>query len=84
MTTFQAALVKEQGITFVVVSVRDSVISDHEEANRLIGAMQLHFHCPAVLMGADRHQLYGRRDIVEFLSHVHPSRLPWREWSIAA
>lgn len=84
MTSFEAALVKEQGITFVVVSVRDSVIDNSSEAQRMVQAMSLSFRCPAVLMGAQRHRLYGRRDLVNFLSRVGASCLPWKRWNLAA
>jgi hypothetical protein len=49
VTSFEAALVKEQGITFAVICVRDSVIDNTGEAQRMVRAMSLHFHCPAVL-----------------------------------
>jgi hypothetical protein len=84
MTTLEAALIKEQGVTFVVVAVRDSVIDNISEAERLIGAMSVRFRCPAVLMGAHNHRTRGRQDLVRFLSHVHISALPWRKWSLAA
>ena len=85
MTTFQAALVKEQGATFVVVSVRDSVIDNRSEANEMIRAMSLRFGCPAVLVGAQHHRILGhRRDIVDFVASVGLRRLPWRQWTVAA
>jgi hypothetical protein len=84
MTTLEAALIKEQGVTFVVVAVRDSVVDNISEAEQMIGAMSVRFRCPAVLMGAHSHRTRGRRDLVQFLSRVHISRLPWRKWSLAA
>ncbi|MGA7676230.1 MAG: hypothetical protein WCA78_14440 [Rhizomicrobium sp.] len=84
MTTLEAALIKEQGVTFAVVSVRDSVIDNSNEAQRMAHAMSLRFRCPTVLIGAQRHRLYGRRDLVAFLSHVHISQLPWKRWDVAA
>lgn len=84
MSSFEAALIKEQGVTFVVVSVRDSVIDNPSDAQRTSRTMSLTFHCPAVLIGAERHRLYGRRDLVNFLSRIDPSRLPWKRWDVAA
>ncbi len=84
MATLEAALIKEQGVTFVVVAVRDSVIDNISEAERMIGAMFVRFRCPAVLMGAHSHRTRGRQDLVRFLGQVHISRLPWRKWSLAA
>jgi hypothetical protein len=83
MTTFQAALTKEQGVTFVAVCVRDSVLNNWADADNLIRAMTLQFRCPAVLVGAQQHRVYGfRRDIVQFVANNWP-RLPWREWKAA-
>ncbi len=84
MTTFQAALTKVQGITFVVVTVRDSLLDSRSEAEDMIMAMSARFDCPAVLLGAQRHKLLGRRDLVQFLSRIELTRLPWKQWSIAA
>lgn len=84
MTTLEAALIKEQGVTFVVVAVRDSVVDNATDAQRMIAAMSLHFRCPAVLIAAQSHRTRGRRDLVQFLSRVHVSQLPWRRWSLAA
>ena len=84
MTTWQVALVREQGAEFAVVCVRDSVIDSSGERDDLIRWWSLHLECPAVLIGAQRHRTYGRRDIVAFLSRVHPSRLPWRQMNVAA
>jgi hypothetical protein len=33
---------------------------------------------PVALMGADRHHVYGHKSIVDFVSSVHPSCLPWQ------
>lgn len=78
---FDAALTKEQGVTFVAVSVRDGVLDIKSEADDAIAAMSLRFDCPAVLVGAQRHRVYGhRRDVVEFVARNF-SRLPWRRWA---
>jgi hypothetical protein len=84
MTTFDAALTKHGNVTFVVVSVQDSVVNSPSEAAQVISGMSLRFGCPAVLMGSHSHKLYGRRDIVQFLSKIDFRRLPWKRWSAAA
>lgn len=84
MGQWQIALVKEQGVNFAVASVRDHVVENHDEADDLIGALSLRLGQPVVLLGAQRHRLYGRSDIVRFLRNVSPSRLPWRRVDIAA
>jgi hypothetical protein len=84
MTMIEAALVKEQGITFVVVSVRDGVIDNPSERDQMVAAVSLRFRCPAVLMGATHHKCWGRRDLSQFVANVGPARLPWRKWDVAA
>ena len=84
MTTWQVALVREQGVEFAVVSVRDSVLDIPTERDELIRFWSTQLMRPTVLIGAQRHRTYGRDDIVRFLSRVHPSRLPWRRMDIAA
>ena len=85
----EAALVKEQGQTFAVVVVRTSVKAGGDQALR--GAA-LSFQpafpgVPIVLMWQDARGVptyWGRPDIVQFLSKLHFSQLPWRRWSVAA
>lgn len=84
MTTWQVALVREQGVEFAVVSVRDSVIDFPGERDELIRWWSLQLMRPVALIGAQRHRTYGRQDIVAFLSKVHPSQLPWRQMNVAA
>lgn len=84
MQNWQIALVREQGISFAVATVKDHVIHNRSEADQVIGQLMLHLGQPVVLLGARQHRLYGRPDIVRFLSRVHPSRLPWRRIDLAA
>src|SRR4051794_10001305 len=78
MPTCDVAIVKEQGVTFAVVAVKDHVVTNSSEADRAVRAFTLEFGCPAVLMGAHNHRTYGRTDIVCFLESVHLGQLPWR------
>ena len=84
MATWQVALVREQAVEFAVVCVRDNVVDFPGERDDVVRWWSLHLGRPAVLMGAQRHRTYGRRDIVDFLSNIEPSRLPWRQVSVAA
>lgn len=84
MATWQVALVREQGIEFAVVCVRDSVINDPSQRDQLVRAWTFELVRPAVLLGERQHRLYGRNDIVRFLSNVHLSQLPWRQMTLAA
>lgn len=84
MATWQVALVREQGVEFGVVCVRDSVVDFPGERDSIAQWWSLHLGRPVVLIGAQRHRTYGRRDIVQFLSGIHPSQLRWRTMNIAA
>lgn len=78
MSTWDVALVREQGIEFGVIAVQDHVINNPNEREGLIRMWVAELQRPIVLMGGRQHQTYGRRDIVDWLSGVNPSRLPWR------
>jgi len=84
MSTWDVALVREQGVSFGVVSVRDSVLNSQSDRDELVRTWSYELGMPAVLIGARDHRLYGRPDIVRFLGNVHPSRLPWRRVTLAA
>lgn len=78
MARWQIALVREQGVSFAVAAVKDHIIENRNKARELIAALSLRLGQPVVLLGAQRHRLYGRTDIVGFLQRVHLSQLPWR------
>lgn len=84
MTTFKAALVREQNTTFAVVLVKDHVLNSPSTADNLIRSAIVALRCPlVVLMGESNRKLRGnRQDVVNFVARVHPSRLPWKTWTI--
>lgn len=84
MATWEVALVREQGQTFGVACVKDSLLHNRSKAEATINALTCHFGCDVVLIGARQHRLLGRPDIVRFLSNVSPDRLPWKKYQIAA
>lgn len=79
MTTWQVALVREQGVEFGVVVVQDHVIDNPTERENLLQAWTTELRRPVALLGGHRHRSYGRRDLVHWLESVHPSQLPWRQ-----
>ena len=83
--TFDAALTKEQGVSFAVVCVKKSLLNNKIDARKHISRMSSFFGgVPVVLMGQDSRgipEYYGRTDIVNFLANVHPARLPWRRYN---
>ena len=86
--TFQGAVVREQGVTFAIVIVRSSALHTAAAGQETIRSFQPLFpSTPIVLMAQDSRgtpTYFGRRDIVDFLSHISISRIPWKEYSFAA
>ncbi len=84
--TVDAALVREQGITFAVVCVRNGVVNNPNQATETIAGLAPHFgFVPVVLMEQDsrgRPTYYGRDDIVDFLTSISMDQLPWRKWHL--
>jgi hypothetical protein len=84
MATLNVALVREQGVNFAVLAVKDHVVDSPTERETLVSQGAVWFGMPTVLIGERRHRIYGRPDIVRFLRNVQPSRLPWRQMTVAA
>jgi hypothetical protein len=86
MTTFQAALVREQGQKFAVVVVQYSVLNSTASKRNAQATFQPAFPgVPIILMAQDSRGVptyYGRTDIVNFLSSIDFRRLPWAEWTV--
>lgn len=84
---FQAALTKEQGVTFAVVVVQRHVLNPGTRDSAQASFQPAFPGVPIVLMAQDGQGVptyYGRPDLVRFLRNVPVEALPWREWSIAA
>ena len=83
--TFEGAVLKEQGVSFAIVVVKEHVLNNSSECNNARSDFQTIFpRMPIVLMaqnsrGIPRYQ--GRTDIVNFLANVHPSRIPWKRYN---
>lgn len=73
------AVIKEQNVIFALVQVRDGVVESQATAVSLINTLSSWYRCPVVLMGARYGRLNGRGDLVNFLSSLKPSQIPWRE-----
>ncbi len=80
------AVIKEQGVKFAIVTVKMSVFGSAEQRDQIQRSCSVIFPgMPIVLMAQDakgRPKYYGRTDIVKFLAHVHPSRIPWKRYTI--
>ena len=84
--TFQGSLIKEQGVTFAIVVVKRSALSNQSEAQSVINSFRRIFPgVPIVLMAQDGQGVptyYGRQDIVKFLAHVPMAAIPWKEYTV--
>lgn len=84
---FVGAKVTEQRVTFGIVIVKPYVLrssSDQLGARRL--GTQAFGPIPVILMAQDGRgtpTYQGRRDIVNFLSHIAFQRIPWKKYTLS-
>lgn len=87
MVKVTAALFIEQNVKIAVVSVKyQSCLNEHDRKQTLNGVSRFFPDANTVIVWETpnrKKEFYGRQDIVNFLSRVHPSRLPWKEYSFA-
>lgn len=75
---YNFAIIKEQGVTFAVVCVRESVIKSTFDAQKARAAFESEYGLPVLLWGDRNQNVYGRPDLVRFMQRVHVSQIPWR------
>jgi hypothetical protein len=82
---FQGAVVKEQGVTFAVVIVKEHIVRSSHTATETIRSFAPMFPgIPVVLMVQDHRGVptyYGRKDISSFLANVPLEAIPWQEYT---
>ena len=82
----QGAVIIEQGVTFAIIVVKQSVTNYTSRIIRTRQAFQRYFpNMPIILMSQDSSgtpHYYGRRDIVEFLKSIRLEQIPWKEYHI--
>ncbi len=82
---FQGALVKEQNVTFAIVVVKQQILNNTIELQRVRDGYSRYFPgVPLVLMAQDQRGIpvfHGRTDLVNFLSTIEISRIPWKKYS---
>lgn len=83
---FKGAVIKEQGVTFAVVTVKKRVVDSKTEANKTLQLFQSVFpQIPIVLMAQDLRGVptyYGRRDISQFMANVPIQSVPWKKYTV--
>ena len=87
MAKFQGAVVKEQGVTFAIVVVKNHVVQmQHEARKAMVEFGQFFPGMPVVLMAQNsggRGTYFGRPDIVKFLSKFPLHAIPWKEYTVS-
>lgn len=82
----QAAVILEQGVTFAVVVVNQSVTRYTSKIIRTRYQLSAFFpNMPIILMSQDNNgtpHFYGRKDIVDFLKSIRLSQIPWRNFYV--
>lgn len=84
MIKLEGAVIKEQGITFAIVAVQSHVFNSSHTLNEAADTFSFYFPgMPIILVRSTSKgpEYYGRTDIVKFLSNIHPSRIPWKEYT---
>lgn len=84
---FQGAVMKEQGVIFAVITVKEQVIDNGFEAETIRRGFQGVFPgLPIVLMARDsssgRPIFDGRDDIIRLLSHMPANAIPLRQYTV--
>ena len=83
----QGAVIKEQGIKFAVVVVEKHIVDNKFNADKAIRDFSPLFPGLPLVLAARDHRgqfiYYGRKDISKFLASIHPSCIPWREYTVS-
>jgi len=83
---FQGSIITEQGITFAIISVKQHIVNNKSESEKIILAFTPIFpNIPIILMAFDsigRATYFGRKDIVNFLVGVPIQNIPWKEYTV--
>ena len=80
------AVIKEQGVTFAIVSVKPAITQYTIKAVEYRRQLAIFFpYMPIILMSQDstgQPHYFGRKDIVDFLKTIRVDQIPWKEYHI--
>ena len=83
---FDGALVTEQGITFAIAVVKPAAVVNQATIQKTQNSFANVFRGVPVVLMVQNHRgvptYYGRTDIVKFLAKIHPSRIPWKSYTL--
>ena len=78
---FTGTVIQEQGVKFGIIIVKSHVINASTDRNNMMDlGYQVFGNIPIILY--DNKRYYGRTDIVEFLSEINSSRIPWKVYTL--
>lgn len=82
MSQFTGAVIKEQGITFSIMLVKNGYATQ-TYYNDIQHTAPRNLPRPIILaeQRGSTFNYFGKPDIVNFLASVHPSQIPWRKYS---
>lgn len=86
MTSFDGALITEQGVTFAIVVVKPHVLHLADKESVRQNFSSYFGYVPTILMAQNSKGIPtydGRKDIVRFLAHINPARIPWKHYTAA-
>lgn len=82
----EGAIIKEQGQNFAIVIVKSHVLNSNERDNAVQQFSRYFPGMPIILMAQNSRGIptyYGRTDIVNFLSKLHMSQIPWKKYTFS-
>jgi len=86
--TIDGAIIKEQGVAFGIVIVKQHAMSSSavaaETRANFQGSLQEFSSIPLILASQESQGLVssqGKPDIVDFLASIDASRIPWKRYS---
>ena len=86
MITVRGAVIIEQGVTFAIIAVNQSVTNYTSRIVQVRQELSYFFpNMPIILMSLDQNgtpHYYGRKDIVDFLKTIRLDQIPWKEYHI--
>jgi len=83
---FDGAVIREQGVRFAIVVVKPHVLDSSSASQSARFSYSRFFPgMPIILMAQNSNGIptyQGRTDIVRFLANLHPSRIPWKTYTV--
>lgn len=77
MASIKYVPMEEQGVRFVVVAVEDYVVSNEPQSEVVSRDLAGYFNQPVVLVGRSSGRLFGRNDLVAYMSRLQIETLVW-------